>query len=65
MLVVKYPPANAGIVRDLGSMLRLGRSPGGGLGNGPQHSCLENPMDRGVWQAMVHRITESGKTEVT
>ena len=65
MLVVKYPPANAGIVRDLCSILILGRSPGGGYGNQVQHSCPENPMDRGVWQAIVHRVTESGTTEVT
>ena len=65
MLVVKSPPANAGIVRDLGSILTLGRSLGGEDGNQLQHSCLENPMDRGMWQAMVHRVTESGTTEVT
>ena len=38
-------------VRDLGSILGLGRSPGGGRGNPLQYSCLENPMDRGAWQA--------------
>ena len=64
MLLEKYPPANAGIVRDLRSILILGRSLGGGYGNRIQHSCLENPMDRGVWQAIVHRVTESGTTEV-
>ena len=37
-----------------------GRSPGGGHGNPPQYSCLENPMDRGAWQATVHRVTKSG-----
>ena len=37
----------------------LGRSPGGGHGNPLQCSCLENPMDTGVWQAMVHGITKS------
>ena len=36
-----------------------GRSPGEGNGNSLQYSCLENPMDRGVWQATVHRVTES------
>ena len=50
-LVVKNPPANAGDVRDMGSIPRLGRSPGGGHGNPLQYSCLENPMDRGVWWA--------------
>ena len=36
-----------------------GRSPGGGHGNPLQYSCLENPMDRGAWQATVHRVTQS------
>ena len=45
--VVKNPPANAGDVRDEGSILRSGRSPGGGHGNPLQYSCLENPMDKG------------------
>ena len=36
-----------------------GRSPGGGNGNSPQYSCLQNPMDRGAWQATVHRVTKS------
>ena len=36
-----------------------GRSPGGGHGNPLQYSCLENPLDRGPWQATVHRVTES------
>ena len=58
-LVVKNLPANAGDIRDAGSILESGRSPGGGHGNPLQYSCLENPMDGGAWQAMVHRITES------
>ena len=57
--MVKNLPANAGDIRDAGSILESGRSPGGGRGNPLQYSCLENPMDRGVWQAMVHRITKS------
>ena len=48
-LVVKNPPANAGDVRDAGSILGSGRSPGGGHGHPLQYSCLENPMDRGAW----------------
>ena len=47
--VVKNPPANAGDVRDMGSIPALGRSPGGGHGNPLQYSCLENPMDKGAW----------------
>ena len=42
-----------------GSIPGLGRSPGGGHGNPPQYSCLDNPMDRGAWQATVHGITKS------
>ena len=52
--MVKNLPANAGDVRDLGSISGLGRSPGGGHGNPLQYSCLENPIDRGAWWATVH-----------
>ena len=52
-LVIKNPPANAGGTRDTGSIPGSGRSPGGGLGNPLQYSCLENPMNRGAWQATV------------
>ena len=58
-LVVKNQPANAGDIRDVGSIPELGRSPGGGHGNPLQYSCLENPMDRGAWQATVHRVAKS------
>ena len=59
--MVKNPPANAG---DMGSVLGLGRSPGGGNGNPLQYSCLGNPMDRGAWWATVHGVTkELGTTE--
>ena len=54
VLVVKNTPGNAGNVRDSGSIPGSGRSPGGGHGNRLQCSCLENPMDRGVWRATVH-----------
>ena len=59
--VVKNLPANAGDVRDTGSMPGSGRSPGGGEGNSFQSSCLESPMDRGAWTvwATVHRATKS------
>ena len=42
----------------LGSIPGLGRSPGEGNGNVLQYSCLENPMDRGVWRATVHEVTK-------
>ena len=44
---------------DLGSILGLGRSPGGGHGNPLEYSCPENPMDRGTWWAAVHRVAKS------
>ena len=64
-LVVKNPPADAGDVRDFGSILGSGRSPEGGRGNPLQYSCLENPMDSGGWQAEIHRVAESDTTEAT
>ena len=44
---------------DLGSVPGLGRSPGGGHGNPLQYSCLENPLDRGAWQATVRGVTRT------
>ena len=58
-LVVKNLPANTGDVRDLGSIPGWGRSPGGEHGNPLQYSCLENPRDRGVCRATVHRVVKS------
>ena len=52
--MVKNLPANAGNIRDMGSIPGAGRSPGGGHGNPLQYSCLEKPMDRGAGQATVH-----------
>ena len=46
-------------MKDAGSIPGLGRSPGEGNGNPLQCSCLENPMDRGTWRAIVHRVTKS------
>ena len=44
---------------DGGSIPGSGRSPGGGYGNPLQYSCLENLMNRGTWQAVVHRVTKN------
>ena len=59
VLVVKNPLSNAGDIRDVGSIPRLGRSLGGGHGNPLQCSCLENPMDRGAWPTTAHRVLKS------
>ena len=59
VLVAKNLPAKAGDVRDAGWISGLGSFPGGGHGNTLQYSCLENPMDRGAWQAIVHRVAKS------
>ena len=58
--MVKNPPAKAGDVKDMGSVPGLGRSPGERHGNPRQYFGLENPMDRGAWEAKVHRVTKSG-----
>ena len=59
VLVIKNLFANAGDLRDVGSTPGSGRSPGRGHGNPLQYSCLENPTDRGGWQATVHRVAKS------
>ena len=56
VLVVKNLPANAG---DMGSIPESGRSPGEGNGKPLQYSCLENPVDRGSWRAMVHSVAKN------
>ena len=58
-LVVKNPPAKAGDLRDMESILGSGRSPGEENGNPFQYSFLENPMDRGAWRAIVNGIVKS------
>ena len=57
-LLVKNPPTRAGNLRDTGSVSGSGRCPGG-HGDPLQYSCLENPMDRGAWQATVYRVAKS------
>ena len=54
--MVKNLAANEG---DMSLISGLGRSLGGGIGNPLQNSCLENPMDRGTWWTIDHRIAES------
>ena len=58
-LVVKNLPVKAGDIKDAGSIPGSERSPGGGHGNPLQHSCLENAMDSGAWQAIVHGVAKS------
>ena len=58
-LVVKNPPASAGDIGDAGSISGSGRFPREGNDNPLQCSCLENPMDRGVWWATVHGVAKS------
>ena len=55
--MVKKPPANVGD-GDVGCIPGSGRSPGGGHGNPLQYSCLENTMDKGAWQTVVHGVAK-------
>ena len=57
--MVKIPPANAGDIRDAGSIPGLGRSPELVNGNSVQYSCLGNSMDRRAWQDTVHAVAKS------
>ena len=57
--MVKNPLANAGDIRDAGSIPRLEKSLGGRPSNPLQYSCLKNPMDSGAWQSTVHRVAKT------
>ena len=59
VLTVKNPPTTAGDIKDVGSIPGSGRSPRRAHGNPLQYSYLRNSMDRGAWQATVHRVTKS------
>ena len=54
--MIKNPLVNVGDIRELGSIPGLGSYPGEGNDNPLQYSCPENPIDRGVWRATVHRL---------
>ena len=58
-LVIKNLPASAVDIRDTGSVPGSGRSPGEGKDNPLQYSRMENPMDRGTWQTIVHGVAKS------
>ena len=60
--MVKNPPANTGATRDKGWISGSGRSHGGGNGNPLQDSCMENPMDGGVWMTRIHGVTKELET---
>ena len=59
--MIKNPSANAGDIKDMGSIPGSGRPPGEGEDNPLQYSCLQNPMDRGVWQTTAHTVIKSPK----
>ena len=61
-IVVRDSPASAG---DTGSVPGSGRHPGEGSGNPLQYSHVENPTDRGAWQAAVHRVENSHTQFIT
>ena len=58
-LVVKNPPANAGDIRDADSIPGLGRSPEESMATDSSILAWRIPMDKGAWQASVHRVTKS------
>ena len=59
----KEPSASAEDIKDLGLTPGSERSPGGGYGNPLQYPCLENPMDRGVWEVSIYKTLMLGMIE--
>ena len=59
--MVENLPANAGDIRDVGLVPGSGRSPGRGHVNPLQYSCLGDPMDKGAWWVVIHRVAQSQK----
>ena len=57
--MLKNPPPKAGDVRAMGSIPGSGRSPGEGISDPLQYSCLESAMDRGAWRATAHGVAKS------
>ena len=57
--VLKNLPANAGDSKDGGLIPGSEKSPGGGNGNPLWYSCLNDPIDRGAWKVIVHRVEKS------
>ena len=57
--MVKNLPANAGDIKDMGSIPGLGRSTGEGNDNPLRYSCLDNPMNKGAWWTTVHEVAKS------
>ena len=60
--MIKNPPANAEGTKDPVLVPGSGRSPGGRSSNLLQNSCLENPMERGAWWAIVHAVAKESDT---
>ena len=63
VLATKNLPASAGDIRDESSIPGSGRCPREGNGNPLQHSCLENPMDRGAWRATIQGLMTKSQTQ--
>ena len=57
--MVKNLPASSGDIRNMGLIPGSGRFSGEGNSNPLHYSCLENPMDRGAWKGIVHRVAKS------